>query len=215
MRWNNMRAIILLIIIALTSCCKEEKAVPEEVVMFKKIPFDLANNFQDTIALKINPVKDYQYWAYVCFRQGMSGRESTAIIKEGGDTLLKKNIKVKQDTYGFFQGGHPNFRCNYIVAVQDGREKLIDTDRGFREFLGTIDNLEEAVLLAITYGYWLDSDIKGSAYRINNGNYEMHLLKFSSFPLQKESVEVIVIRDGFIKTSSLGVYCKNSKDCYE
>jgi len=209
-----MRALMLLIFIGLASCTNKEIALVVNAPAFKKIPFDLKTNFRDTIALKINPVEDYKYWAYVSFRQSISGGERTAIISQGGDSLLRKNVNIKQKTFGFFQGGHPSFTCNYIVALDGGKEKVIDTNEGFRAFLGTIDNLEEAVLLAISNGYWLDPDIRGSAFRINNGNYEMHLLKFSSHPLQKESVEVIVNKNGTIKAKSLGVYCKGKPECY-
>lgn len=204
-----MKALMLLIFVGLASCANKEKALVVNAPAFKKIPFDLATDFRNTIALKIKPVREYQYWAYISHSHG-----HWEIIKEGGDTLVKKNIHVKQDTFGFFQGCHPNFCCNYIVTLEKGVEKVIDTNEGFRAFLGTIDNLEEAVLLAISHGYWLDPDIRGSAFRINNGNYEMHLLKFSSHPLQKESVEVIVNKNGTIKTKSLGVYCKGKPECY-
>jgi hypothetical protein len=208
-----MRALMILILTVSTSCTNTEKALVVNKPVFKKIPFDLSTHFLDTIALKIKPVKDYQYWAYISFKQDMSGKERTVVISQGGDTLLRKNVNARQKTFGFFQGGHPSFRCNYIVALDNRKEKVIDTEQGFRKFLGTVDNLEEAVLLAISYGYWLDLDVRGSAFRIHNGNYEMHLLKYSSHPVQKESVKVTINKNGTITTKSLGVYCKGWLEC--
>lgn len=83
----------------------------------------------------------------------------------------------------------------------------------FRFFLGDIDNLEEAMLLARTNGYILDTDIKGSAYRVKNGCYELHLMKFHEYPSRKESFEIKIDKKGNIKSKSLGVYCKE-QNCY-
>ncbi len=73
------------------------------------------------------------------------------ILKEGGDKLSKKYINYKKPTIGFFQGGHPGFRSNYAVTIENKKVTYITIEEKFRDFIGNVDNLEEAILLAKTY----------------------------------------------------------------
>lgn len=207
-----MRVLILLVFITLLSCSKNEPEAGNEP--FKKLPFNLSTNFRDSIAKKITPGQNYTYWAYCSLRQPLSGEERHTILSRGGDSLQKFEADRNKPIYGFFQGGYPGYSTNYVLINDNGKKEVVETQDGFREFLGAIDNLEEAVLLAFSYGYRADTDIKGNAWCMHNGNYELHLVKYSDYPQRKESVEVIITKDGFIKTNSLGIYCKDSSDCY-
>ncbi len=207
-----MKTLILLLFIVLVSCTKNERIATDKEAPFKKLPFDLSTNFRDSIAKQIIPNKNYKYWAYCSLRDGYS-EKSRIIIKQGGDTLFKFKADPNTAIHGFYQGGHPGYSANYLLVNDNGKKEVLETEDGLRKFLGPIDNLEEAVLLALSYGYVLDTDIKGNAYRIKDGNYEMHLLKYNDYPFRKESVEVIVNKEGFIKTQSLDIYCKKWDDC--
>ncbi len=106
----------------------------------------------------------------------------------------------------------------FISCEQKEAENLetleigLKTEEEFRDFLGTINNFEEALLLARTYGYRLDDDIRGSEYRNLQNGYELHLMKYHEFPIRKKSVEIKISKNGFIKTKSRGIYCEGT-DC--
>lgn len=209
LEYINMQNIfsILISLFIMSSCSKKEEP------KFQKIKYDLSSNYKDSLGTKIIPNKKYQYWAYMSYYQN-SGKEKHTVLKQGGDTLEKKHININHNILGFFEGCHPNYCCNYAVTVESDKLEYLKTKDQFRKFLGTIDNLEEAMLLARTYDYILDADIKGSAYRIINEYYELHLMKFHEYPPQKESIEIKIDKKGNIKTKSLGFYCKGQK-CYE
>jgi hypothetical protein len=165
---------------------------------------------------KINPNKAYQYWQYATLRSWVIDTIQYTILKEGGNTSLRNRISQKINpikVVGIFQGGHPSYRCNYAIYIENEKVNYIKTEDEFRTFLGTIDNLEEALLLARTYGYSLDNDIKASEYREINDGYELHLMKFNEFQATKEAIEIKIKKDGSIKTKSLGIYCEGQK-CY-
>ena len=199
---------ILIILVTFLSCSKKAQS------KFEKIKYTRAYNYIDSLALKIDPNKDYNYWAFSSYNQQYdSEKNEYKVLKQNGDIKYRKLI-TDFKPFGFFESGHPNYRCNYVLLVNKGIKKYICNNEEFRKFLGTVDNLEEAMLLARTYGYILDTDIKGSAYRIKDDTYELHLMKFYEYPPQKESVEIKIDRKGNIKTKSLGIYCKGEK-CYE
>ena len=219
-----MRNTILLALLLFISCEKKEgeNLKKLEVGMktedaartpnFQKIDYSLKENYFDSLAKKINPNRECQYWQYVAYHQSPNS-ETYTILKEGGDSLLRKRINEKpRPIYnsGIFFGGHPNFRCNYVVTIDKGKISSIKSEEEFRDFLGTIDNLEEAMLLARTYGYILDDDIRGSQYRNLQNGFELRLMKCHEFPIRKESVEIKISNDGSIKTKSRGVYCEGS-----
>ncbi|WP_139149754.1 hypothetical protein [Flavobacterium caeni] len=75
--------------------------------------------------------------------------------------------------------------------------------------------MEEALLLASSYGYVIDSDIKASVYKEIKNGYVFHLQKFHDSPYLdaqgKEAIEVTITKEGFIKSRTLGFYCKGSR----
>ncbi len=176
---------------------------------FHKIPYSLRFNYFDSLGTKINPNKNYEYWQYATFYQGYGKKEiKYFVLKQGGDTLQRKKINEKINpikVIGIFQGGHPSYRCNYAIYIENQKIHYVKTEDEFRSFLGNIDNLEEAMLLARTYGYTLGNDKNTSGYRKIDNNYELQLSKFHDFPRSVESVEIKIGYDGTIKTKSLGI----------
>lgn len=221
-----MRYLIITIALIFTSCMKKESEKIDIINetkeiknvdgtnKFLKIPYNLRENYLDSLAKKIVPNSKYQYWQYATYRQG-SDIETYKVLNEDGDSSFKKKINKKPRpnyNYGIFFGGHPNFRCNYIVTVNNNKIYNLKTEEEFRDFIGTIDNLEEAILLARTYGYQLDNNIAGNGYKNLPNGFELKLMKYHEFPTRKESVKIVINRNGFIKTKSLGIYCEGT-DC--
>ena len=183
---------------------------------FLKIPYSLKYNYLDSLGTKVNPNKNYEYWQYATFYQGYGDQKvKYTVLKQGGDTSLRKIINEKINpikTIGIFQGGHPSYRCNYAVIIENQKVNYIKSEDEFRTFLGNIDNLEEAILLARTYEYILGSDINVSEYRKVGNSYELHLGKYHDYPRSLESVELKIGYDGTIKTKSLGIF--KTEDIY-
>jgi hypothetical protein len=200
---------IVILFILLVSCSKKEKIKTEP--KFEKTKYDRSYNYKDSLVQKIIPNKDYDYYAYVTIR----GQDHN-IISEKGDILEKHKFetKLKDGSLGFFIGCHPNWCSDYIITIKNNYLHFIISETEASIFLGTIDNLEEALLLAKLKGYNLDNDIRGNSYRVTDKGYEMILMKFSNFPLQKESMEVIVDKNGNIESKSLGIYARG-KEAYE
>lgn len=185
---------ILLIIFILTSCNSNEDTE------FKKIDHKLTDfSYSDSLPTKILPDKKYDYWACIKFENRFSEQKHT-IIKQEGNLQLSKKIQFKTNTYGFFPGCLPSYCCQYIITIKDGKINYILTEDGLKDFIGEIDNLEEALLIAKIHDYRLDSDIRGSAFREKDGNYELHLTRYHQFLPLTEYIEVKINREGYLKT---------------
>jgi len=220
-----MRSIVLIVIFLFISCSKKEEGKYEKIDVaikreiknptIERNKYSEIETYLDSLGKHIIPNNKYQYWQYATYNSSF-GDEKYIILKQGGNLSLKKRINEKINPpyiVGIFQGGHPNFRCNYISTVKNGKVNYIKTEEEFRDFLGTIDNLEEALLLARTYGYRLGVETQSDYKKLENG-YVLHLIKYNQFPVRIESVEVTISIDGFIKTKSLGIYCEG-ENCYK
>lgn len=223
-----MRILIILLII-FTSCQNKQetksKKIPfepnsdlsknlktnnEQKEKFLKIPYSLQNNYLDSLGTKINPNKNYEYWQYATYYQGFGKLDiKYTVLKQGGDTLQRIKINEKINpvkVLGIFSRGHPIYKCNYAIYIENRKINYIKTEDEFKTFLGNIDNVEEAMLLARTYGYLLNNENGANEYRKVENGFELHLAKFHDFPKSMEVVKIKIGNDGTIKTKSLGIY---------
>lgn len=206
-----MRIFLILLFIITISCKREEKQKFQQSTEFQKI--DTSRRFKYFLSKKIIPNKEYKYWQYKR-ASGTIGKPAS-IVSEAGDTLFRKLINQKLEIYEGYGvpglgGGHPYGPQVYVVTVENQKINLIKSAAEFRTFLGTIDNLEEALLFAKTYGYFPNGIRKGNEYRKVKDDFELHLTGFNKTD-QMEYVLVKITKNGFIKTESLG-FCEKS-DC--
>lgn len=145
-------------------------------------------------AEKIIPSEKYDYWAYVAEGMSFQFNESPHIVKERGDTAFRKHIKTTPPHYGFFVGCHPSSCTQFITVVKNKKVQYIDTCTGLRDFIGNIDNIEEALLYAESYGYHAN----GTSYKTYSNRYEFTASKTSCAP-----VIIIITRDGFIRVETI------------
>lgn len=203
---------IILVLLVLLASCSEKSETEKGETKFQKINYSLKYNYLDSIGKKIIPNENFEYWAYSTYFQRYGDQKvSRTILREGGDTLAKKKITQKFEPYGIFQGGHPSYRCNYVTIIENQKVKYIRTDEELRNFIGKIDNLEEAILLAHSYGYLMDTELFASQYKKTENGYQLRLMKYHEFPLSKELIDIYIQKDGFIKTRSLGIYKKGKE----
>ena len=188
-----------IILILLISCSKKEDHNVEP--KFEKIKYDITLNYKDSLVKRINPDDYYDYYAYI----GIRGRDYITLL-EKGDTLKKHKFETRlKDGSGFFTGCHPGWCTDYIVTIKNNYVHYILQENEVITFLGKIDNLEEALLVAKLKGYQIDMYKNTNSYRITDKGYEMRLMKFTEHPLQKEAVHIIVNKNGDIWAKSLGV----------
>ncbi|AWH85723.1 hypothetical protein HYN59_11660 [Flavobacterium album] len=178
-------------------------------ISLQKIPYSTKDYYKDSLAQKIVPYKQYDYWAYIGVRDGHSGYRHN-IIYQHGDTLLKKthNIKLANDDKGFFPGCHPHWCVDYIAAIKDHKTIFITSEHDLKSFIGTINNLEEAMLIAKMNGYNIDYDTRGCSYKLTDKGFEVHLVKYTEYPLQKEFFKVTINQKGTITVDPTGIVIK-------
>ena len=217
-----MKKLLFLLTYLFISCNKTDVKTSDK--NFLEIPYYTRINYTDSIAKKIIPNKSYQYWQYASYQQHYgSNREIYTIISQGGDTTFKRTFSNKinhSKARGLFEGGHPGFRSNYLMLTDGKKIRFVETMEQLRDFIGQIDNLEEALLFARSYDYALGSKLKAKSYNFSNDVYTLRLVKFNdSYPetlyrLRGDLVEVSITKNGFIKSRSLAVYCEGGK-CFE
>lgn len=157
------------------------------------------HRFKIMLPIKIIPDKKYKYWQY---------KLSSKTIHEAGDTIYRKLVKRKFETYRGYGvpslgGGHPYGAEVYIITADNQKVTFIQSDSEFRKFLGTIDNLEEALLLARTYNCIPNGKHNGNEYRKVEDNFELHLTRFDKID-RLEFVSVKITKDSHIEIESLG-----------
>ncbi|MCW3162830.1 hypothetical protein [Chryseobacterium oryctis] len=180
------------------------KAVPDD---FQKIP--LVFDTTDYLYPFIVPDKKIDYWSVL--RNNIDVDE--AIIYESQMPEFM-TINDPAPEKGFFQKCLGENCFSYIIACENGKSKYFSSEQQLREFIGFIDNLPEAILVAETYGYKVYTNNKlASSYKIDANFIYLYLSKTKNCPLTKESFLVKINRKtGKLESNSNGIYFK-SDDC--
>jgi len=157
----------------------------------------------------VKPDKNYTYWAFC---------KSPA----NGDTIIfsrgrrPHGLKLNPPLFGsLYKGCMPAWCFNYVVAITNGKTFYITNQQDFAKFLGHIDNLEEAVLLATaTQNVGIDeNNRKGGGYMVTDSGYNLHLMHYENCPESRQSILVKIDKDkGVIQKTQLDIYYKG-KNC--
>lgn len=170
---------------------------------FEKIPDGL--NSAENLIRNIRPAINYQYWA--CIRQDFEGKihPETEIIVGHGNISYLMNNKFDQPKSGFFFDLFKGYF--YIFYVENDRLKLVTNKAQLTRFIGKIDGLEEALLLAKINNLGTDysRDIGGS-YQKSQKGFELYLSRFHKCPVKTEPFRVSIDTLGNVKAKSLGFY---------
>lgn len=156
---------------------------------------------RDTLVDAIHPNKNYIYWEY----------------KSGGDDFGQhrytrgkkpKGLIFKDPGDGIFHGCLPGRCYSYICYVDNGEVKYVTTAKQFKDFVGAIDNIEEAVLLAeVTWHVSIDEESRGGSYFQKDTVYNLQLMKFVPCPFTRESIYFRIEKNsGIVQKKSLGIY---------
>lgn len=175
--------------------------VPDD---YKKIP-DILDNV-DYLYPFIVPSKDYAYWRVL---NNDNDYEKAVIYESQAPDFMTINEPVPER--GFFQKCVGNNCFSYILACKKDRSVYFSNEQQLRDFIGTVDNLPEAILLAKTYGYSVDTKNRFSgAYKMDDRHISMYVMQSKGCPAVKESFWVKINRKtGKLEVKSNGVYSKD------
>lgn len=196
--------IITAVSIILSNLFFAQITVPDD---FKKIPDILDST--DLLYPFIIPDKSYDYWRVL----RNDPDPDKAIIY---DSQMPESMTINDPApdKGFFQQCLGNACFSYILACKNSRTLYFASERKLRDFIGTIDNLPEALLIAKTYGFSVDtSDPSASSYKIDDHYIYLYLSRPKNCTEVKGSYSLTINRKtGITETRSNGIYSLN-KDC--
>lgn len=165
----------------------------------------------DQVLSKIQPNNSSESWLLVYNEYGKN-RE----VKISGS---KQNYLPQFAGFNF-RAGEESFY--YIVSFVKGNAKYITDIRELREFIGKVNNVEEAAVLAVLEGYLIDDQFVDIAanYTEDKNNYYLGLGKVTSTecPYQKKHFTLTVDKaSGKITNSEehgtyIELYTKNCKN---
>lgn len=198
-----MKIIITLLLIA-SSLFSAQIKVPDD---YKKIP-----NILDTTEYLypfIIPNKEYAYWRVLT---NDPDPDKAIIYESQAPDFMTINEPVPEK--GFFQKCIGDHCFSYILACKKERPVYFSNEQQLRDFIGTVDNLPEAILLAKTYGYSIDTQNRFTgSYKIEDQSISMYALQAKGCPVTKESFLIKINRKtGKLEAKSNGIYSK-SEDC--
>lgn len=180
---------------------------------FEKIPPGL--NVTEDLIRAIRPDKDYQYWA--CIRQGYfhNPNTNTEIITGKGDISYLMNNKFDDPKLGFLYKMWQGYF--YIAYVDHNHLKLVTEEAQLIKFIGKIDSIEEALLIADIHNLSVDyTRAIGSSYKKVKNGYEFYLVKFHKCTVRTEPFKVSIDTLGNYKAKSLGFfYDVDDYTCYD
>lgn len=175
-----------------------QNTVPED---FKKIPEILDNT--ELLYPFIIPDKKYEYWSV--FRNNPDPDKAIIYESQAPEYMT---INDPAPEKGFFQQCLGEDCFSYLIACENSQSKYFSNEKQLRDFIGTIDNLPEAILIANTYGYTVDiTNQLSSSYKIENRHILMYLSKVRGTTNAKESFLVkINKKTGKLESKSNGIY---------
>lgn len=175
-----------------------QKTIPSD---FKKIP-DILDN-PELLYPFIVPDKKFDYWSVL---RNNPDPDKAIIYESQMPKLMTINDPVPEK--GFFQKCLGENCFSYIIACENSQSKYFSTEQQLRDFIGSVDNLPEAILMANTYGYTVDTTNKlSSSYKIEDKYISMYLSKFKINSETKESFLIKINRkNGKLESKSNGIY---------
>lgn len=170
---------------------------------FKQIP----KGMSDTEALirGIKPLKKYNFW--VCLRKDFPGKVNpiTKIITGKGDTKKLMNYKFNEPISGFKSKMWIGYY--YIAYLENDSLKLATNEKQLVKFIGSINSLEEALLIADIKDLAVDySRPIGCSFKKSNSGYDLYLAKFHKCFVKTEPFKFSVDTSGNCSNKSLGFY---------
>ncbi|WP_304343063.1 hypothetical protein [Chryseobacterium koreense] len=160
--------------------------------------------YKDKIIKDINPNnKSYKSWIYVA-RDTEFPDDNEIVYKYGNYEFENAN----NITEGIFYECAPDYNCYRIFKVWNEKKAFEITNKeNFINFLGKIDNLQEALLLIRLDNYWFDRNFEiGGAYKITKDfvyiygtNSDDYHMKFYKLKINRSTKKIQILKEGKIE----------------
>jgi hypothetical protein len=200
------------IIASLVLCAACASTFDVDLDEFSRIP-----DVPDLDYSKVVPAGQHDYWEL-----RFAFDDQTPTILGSGGRLTREQLGVAVRTAldttrsrtGFAISCLPGY-CFKYVAAANGSVQLYTTAPALAGFLGTIDSMEEAALLAHARGlYWDDADHSTGFRQVPEGWEILGLqLMRACAPIITDRVLLLVARNGTIRELDRGVYRRDENAC--
>ncbi|RNA62143.1 hypothetical protein D1631_09470 [Chryseobacterium nematophagum] len=197
---------ILFIIIVLLSGSFYSQISSSVPTDFKKIPDILDTT--DYLYPFIVPDKKFEYWSVLT---NETDPEKIVIYESQMPEYMTLNDPAPEK--GFFQRCLGTNCFSYILACENNHTTYFSSEKQLRDFIGFVDNLPEAILIATTYGFTVDTTHTQSAsYKIEDNFISLYVAKIKNCPTSKESFLLKINRKtGKLETKSNGIFFKSDE----
>ncbi len=174
--------------------CKQKNKLNQPIA----IPTTLS--FRGNLITKITPNEDYNYWEYITVIGERRGTENVfnkyRIISRGnkkwGEAYLNEIAKD-----GFVENYQKSLGYSYIAYIDHGKIRYITEEKKLKPFIGLVDNLQEALLIAQLHGFKpiFKLDLV-SSYRFIDHKFELYQMKKRGFRSKHTFYKIVVDRLG-------------------
>ena len=175
-------------------------AIPDRHVLFLP-PFDEMMRVKvdrkgwlerNTLAFRsIVPNESYVYWE--CIRWGESNPFQTVVKMGDYKNVLKKEELFTQPCFVL----SPEELYGILALTPENKLRVIDTTEKFKEFIGTVDNLDEALFIASMHSLCYSPEmIKTGSYKKMGEDYLLYLQDYEYFNDSFYFVRCVVKQDG-------------------
>lgn len=175
-----------------------QKTVPAD---YQKIPEILDN--PELLYPFIVPDKKYDYWSVL---KNNPDPDKAVIYESQTPDFMTLNDSTP--TKGFFQKCLGEDCFSYVLACDRGRTQYFSDEQQLRNFIGSVDNLPEAILIANTYGYIVDTGNRlSSSYKTDERHISLYLTKVTDISKAKESFLIKINRkSGKLEAKNISTY---------
>ncbi|MDQ1805743.1 hypothetical protein RAH57_17260 [Chryseobacterium sp. CKR4-1] len=198
--------IILTISILFSNLIFSQVTVPSD---YLKIPDTL--RYKNDLYRFIIPSQKYKYWKVMRKDDTMEEK----LMYENKVTKSLKCAKTNSPEKGFFIECLPGWCFTYITAYKNKMPKYFTSEKELKDFIGYVDNLPEALLIARTYNLLFDyKNPIGGSFKMDKDFFYLYLAKFENCPVNREAFYVKINRKtGVLEYESKGIYYKTN-DCF-
>lgn len=189
--------LLFLVLFLCSGLVFSQKTVPPD---YRKIPEILDN--PELLYPFIIPDKKYEYWSVL--RNNPDPDKATIYESQAPDFMTLNDPAPEK---GFFQKCLGEDCFSYVLACETGRTMYFSDEQQLRNFIGFVDNLPEAILVANTYGYTVDTgNSLSSSYKIDEKHISLYLTKLTNSKSKASYLIKINRKTSKVEVKNIGTY---------